>query len=253
MLEVHVLASGSDGNCTIIECDGEAVMIDAGVSCKRIQELMDVAGVDREVVKALLITHEHSDHISGAGAVARRFDIPVMTNIATYEASHLGNVRFQPVDCTSSFDVGGMRVTSLPTSHDAVDPCCYFTETDCGRVLLATDTGRLNFQIEHAMARADLAIIESNYDPEMLANGPYPYYLKQRIKGDRGHLSNFDCAEAIRRNTSGGTQLFLAHLSKKNNVPDLARQTVSDVTGIDRRKIDCMEFPGDVRNITVRV
>ena len=249
MLEVHLLASGSDGNCTVIESDGEAIMIDAGISCRRIMSLMEVAGIDKESVKAILITHEHADHISGAGATARKLDVPIMTNISTFEASNLGNVKYIPVDPTSSFKVAGMKVTPLPTSHDAVDPCCYFTETDNGRVLLATDTGKLNFQIEHALSLADIAILESNYDPDMLTNGPYPAMLKKRIRGEMGHLSNFDCANAVKRNLREGTQLFLAHLSKTNNMPDIARQTISDVTGIDRRKVDCMEFQCDVRTL----
>lgn len=251
MLEVHVLASGSDGNCTVIESDGEAIMIDAGVSCRRIMSMMELAGIDRESVKAILITHEHTDHISGAGATARKLGIPVMTNVATFDASNLGNVEFVPVDARSSFQIGDMIVTPLPTSHDAVDPCCYFTETDHGKVLLATDTGRLNYQIEHALSIADIAILESNYDPDMLVNGPYPAMLKRRIRSDTGHLSNFDCADAVKRNLKEGSQLFLAHLSKTNNIPDLARQTVSDVTGMDRRKVDCMEFQCDVRTLRV--
>ncbi len=251
MLEVHVLASGSDGNCTVIECDGEAVMIDAGISCKRIRSLMNLAGVDESIIKAILITHEHTDHVSGAGATARALKVPIMTNIATFQASNLGNVEYVPVDPTSDFTVGSMKITPLPTSHDAVDPCCYFTETDQGNVLLATDTGKLNFQIEYALKKADIAILESNYDPDMLTNGPYPAMLKKRIRSDTGHLSNFDCANAIRRNMDNGKTFFLAHLSKTNNTPDVARQTVSDITGLNRLRVDCMEFPGDVRNLRV--
>lgn len=249
MLEVHILASGSDGNCTVIESDGEAIMIDAGISCRRIISLLDTVGLDKEVIKAILVTHEHTDHVSGAGATARKLGVPVMTNVATFEASNLGNVQYIPVDPTSSFEVAGMKVTPLPTSHDAVDPCCYFTETDNGNVLLATDTGKLNFQIEHALSIADIAILESNYDPDMLSNGPYPAMLKKRIFGEKGHLSNFDCADAVKRNLREGTPLFLAHLSKTNNIPDIARQTVADITGIDRRRIDCMEFQCDVRTL----
>ena len=249
MLEVHLLASGSDGNCTVIESDGEAIMIDAGISCRRIMSLLDVAGIDKDVIKAILVTHEHTDHISGAGATARKLDVPIMTNVATFDASRFGNVKYVPVDPASSFNVGDMRITPLPTSHDPVDPCCYFTETDHGNVLLATDTGKLNFQIEHALSLADIAILESNYDPEMLTNGPYPAMLKKRIRGELGHLSNYDCANAVSRHLQNGAQLFLAHLSKTNNLPDVARQTVADVTGIDRRKIDCMEFQCDVRTL----
>lgn len=253
MLEAHVLASGSDGNCTVIESDGEAIMIDAGLSCKKILSLMELAGVDKSMIKAILVTHEHHDHISGVGATARKLKVPVYTMPATYNAVNMGSVDFRPVSKSSTFTIGHFNITPLPTSHDAADPCCYYTETDQGNVLLATDTGKLNFQIEHALTQADIAILESNYDPQMLADGPYPVSLKKRIRSEIGHLSNFDCAAAVKRDLKPTAELFLGHLSKTNNTPDTARQTVSDNSGRNRNKVDCMEFPGDVRTIKARV
>lgn len=250
MLEVHVLASGSDGNCTVIECDGEAVMIDAGVSCKKILSLMDQEGVDKEVVKAILLTHEHSDHVAGAGATARKLGVPVMCNPATFSQLNLGNVDYIPFDTAQSFDVAGFHVTPLPTSHNAIEPNAYLTQADGKSVLVATDTGKLTFQIEAALKMADVAVIEANYDHKMLVDGPYPQSLKRLIGSEMGHLSNVDCANAIRRTMSeSNRQLFLAHLSKTNNIPDLARDTVSEITGIKRLKIDCLEFPGDTRTL----
>lgn len=251
MLEVHVLASGSDGNCTVIECDGEAVMIDAGVSCKKILAAMDQEGVDKEVVKAILITHEHSDHVAGAGATARKLGVPVMCNPNTFSQLSLGNVDYVPFDTSTPFDVGGFHVTPLPTSHNAIEPNAFFTQVDGKGVLLATDTGKLTFPIEVALKMADIAVIESNYDNKMLVDGPYPESLKRLIGSERGHLSNKDCANAIRRTMveDSHRQLFLAHLSKTNNIPDLARDTVADITGIKRYKIDCLEFPGDTRTL----
>lgn len=250
MLEVHVLASGSDGNCTVIECDGEAVMIDAGISCKRILSLMDQEGVDKEVVKAILITHEHSDHVSGAGATARKLGVPVMCNANTFSQLSLGSVDYIPFDTARSFDVGNFHITPLPTSHNAIEPNAFLTQTDGKNVLLATDTGKLTFQIEAALKMADIAVIEANYDAKMLADGPYPASLKRLIGSERGHLSNVDCGNAIRRTmTESRRQLFLAHLSKTNNIPDIARETVADITGIKRMSIDCLEFPGDTRTL----
>lgn len=252
MLEVHVLASGSDGNCTVIESDGEAVMIDAGISCRRILSLMDQEGVDKDMVKAILITHEHSDHVSGAGPTARKLGVPVMCNPATFSVLNLGNVDYVPFDQARPFDVAGFRVTPLPTSHNAIQPNAFLTEKEGKSALVATDTGKLTFQIEAALKMADIAVIESNYDRQMLADGPYPVSLKNLIGSDRGHLSNVDCANAIRRTmTDSNRQLFLAHLSKTNNIPDLARDTVSDITGIKRLKIDCLEFEGDTRTLRV--
>jgi phosphoribosyl 1,2-cyclic phosphodiesterase len=252
MFEVHVLASGSDGNCTIIQFEDEAIMIDAGISCRRIKDLMGKEGVDPKALKALLVTHEHSDHIAGAGPVSRKFNIPVMCNKATFDCSGIGNVEYTEIRTMGSFCVGSMNVTPLPTSHNAAEPNAFLVEAEDKRVLVATDTGKLTFQVEHALKHADVAVIESNYDRKMLAEGPYPVYLKRLIASDMGHLSNVDCADAVKRTMRENRQIFLAHLSKINNVPDLARETVAEVTGLKRLRIDCLEFPGDTRTIKVR-
>ncbi len=250
MLEVHVLASGSDGNCTVIESDGEAVMIDAGLSCKKILSLMDREGVDREVVKAILVTHEHSDHVSGVGPTARKLGVPVMCNPSTFSQFSPGSVDHIPFDSARSFDVGHLHITPLPTSHNAVEPNAFLTQVDGRSALLATDTGKLTFQVEAALRMADIAVIESNYDMQMLADGPYPPSLKRLIGSDQGHLSNVDCANAIRRTmTESNRQIFLAHLSRTNNMPDIARETCSEITGIRRLNIDCLEFQGDTRTL----
>ena len=253
-MEVHVLASGSDGNCTVIESDGDAIMIDAGISCRRIMSLMDQQGLDKEMIKAILITHEHSDHVSGAGATARKLDVPIVANELTFNESNLGDVQHWVYRSNSSIDIGQFHVTPLPTSHNAVDPNCYFTEVDDKKVLVATDTGKFSFQIEHALALADVAVVEANYDREMLVNGPYPPSLKKLINSDHGHMNNVDTAAAIRRTMGENEhrQIFLAHLSRTNNTPDTARQSVADITGIKRMRIDCLEFPGDTRTINVR-
>jgi len=252
MFEVHVLASGSDGNCTIIQFDDEAVMIDAGISCRRIMGLMEKEGVDKKFIKALLVTHEHSDHVAGAGPVSRKFNIPVMCNKATYDMSCLGNVKYNEIKTMGSFCVGSLNVTPLPTSHNAVDPNAFLVEADGKSVLVATDTGKLTFQIEHALKNADVAVIESNHDKKMLAEGPYPPYLKKLIASEMGHLSNVACAGAIKRTMKDNRKIFLAHLSKTNNTPDVARETVAEMTGIKRFRIDCLEFEGDTRTIKVR-
>lgn len=251
-MEVHVLASGSDGNCTVIESDGEAIMIDAGISCRSILSQMDRVGLDKDMVKAILITHEHSDHVKGAGATARKLDVPVVANEATFNASNLGDVQHWVYTSNSCIDIGPFHVTPLPTSHEAVEPNAYFTEVDDKKVLLATDTGKFTFQIEHALSIADLAVVEANYDKKMLVDGPYPPSLKALIGSDRGHMCNVDTAMAIKRTMNEKRKIFLAHLSRTNNTPDIARQTVSDITGIKRIMIDCLEFPGDVRTLKVQ-
>lgn len=251
MLEVHVLASGSDGNCTVIQCDDTAVMIDAGISCKRIMALMDAEGVDPSVIDALLITHEHSDHISGAGATARKLNVPLMCNRATFGAFDAGAVDYSPICTEERFDIGPLSIIALPTSHNAAESNAFLVEADGKKALLATDTGKLTFQCEHALAESDIAVIEANYDNRMLIDGPYPPSLKRLIGSDIGHLSNVDCGAALKRTANDSRQIFLAHLSRKNNTPDTARDTVAQVTGIKRFKIDCLEFQGDTRTLRV--
>ena len=251
-VEVHVLASGSDGNCTVIRSEGRAFMIDAGLSFKKIKSFMDLNGIDDWEIEGLLITHEHTDHILGAATVSKRLDIPVICNDNTFNASHLGDVSFRQILMMNTFEVAGMRVIALPTSHDAIEPCSYLTEAEGKKVLLATDTGKMTYPVEHALEEADIAIVESNYDKKMLDYGPYPVPLKRRIDSDIGHLSNIACGEAISRtSTDKKRKLFLAHLSKKNNILDIARETVSQIAGIRRSELDCLEFQGDTRVLRV--
>ncbi len=252
MFEAHILASGSDGNCTVIESDGEAIMIDAGVSCRRILAFMDQEGIDHSSVKAILLTHEHSDHVIGAGPTARKLNIPVYCNRPTFESCKLGNVDYRPITTGTSFELCGMNILPLPTSHNAAEPNAFLTEVDEKRILVATDTGKLTYQVEQALSISDLAIIESNYDARMLTNGPYPFHLKKLIGSDIGHLSNVACANALKRTERNGRKIFLAHLSKTNNEPDIARETVAEIIGEKRFNIDCLEFPGDTRTLRVK-
>ncbi len=252
MLRVHILASGSDGNCIVLESDEGSVMIDAGLSGRGISELMSKCELCHRDLKGILISHEHGDHIRGAGVLSRRFNVPVLANHATLEASPIGEVKSELFRSGEQFQCGPFSILPLPTFHDAIDPVCFSVEHDGRKILVATDTGRLSDEIEAELAVADLAVIESNYDPQMLRDGPYPAHLKKRIDSDFGHLSNVRCGQALERTDTGnGRQVFLAHLSRNNNNPDIARETVASITGIKRLFIDCLEFPGDYRSITV--
>ena len=250
-LEVHVLASGSDGNCLVVRHDDVSVMVDAGLSGKMISSLMDLNGLDAESIKAVLVTHEHSDHISGAGIMARKLDVPIYCNERTFAMSSIGTVRYVPTVTSETFTIGDMEITPHPTSHNAIEPNAYEFSI-CGKhILIATDTGKMTESVEGALSRADLAVVESNYDKNMLETGPYPPMLKRLVGSDIGHLSNVHCAEAIKRTMNVRRQIFLAHLSRNNNTPDTARETVSKITGIKRAGIDCLEFRGDTRVLKV--
>ena len=250
-LEVHVLASGSDGNCIVVKHDDVAVMIDAGLSGKTITSLMNLNGLDGESINAILVTHEHSDHISGAGIMARKLNAPVYCNERTFAMSSIGKVQYSQTITSETFVIGDMEITPHPTSHNAIEPNAYEFSI-CGKhILIATDTGRMTDPVEDALSRADLAVVESNYDKNMLETGPYPPSLKRLVGSDIGHLSNIHCAEAIKRTMNNRRQIFLAHLSRNNNTPDTARETVSKITGIKRAGIDCLEFRGDTRVLRV--
>ncbi len=248
-VEVHVLASGSDGNCTVVKYDDRAVVVDAGLSGKKLMSLMDLNGLDSSCIDSILITHEHSDHISGAGVLARKLDIPVMCNRRTFDACNLGNVKYDPISMMNPFEVAGMNAIALPTSHDAAEPSSYLLDAGGFKVLVATDTGMITYPIEHALGEADIAVIESNYDKKMLDEGPYPLSLKRHIDSNTGHLCNVATGEVLKRtmDINPHRKIFLAHLSRHNNEPDIARETVSRITGIKRFQIDCLEYKGDTR------
>ena len=252
-MEVHVLASGSDGNCTVIKNDDEAVMVDAGYNCKTLCHLMDVEGIDPCSIKAVLVTHEHTDHISAIRVLNKKFGYPVYATPATFDAFDHGDAGFVPVERGGSFELCGMTVRSLPTSHDAVDPTAYSFTADGKTVSIITDTGVLTKPCQDALRVSDLAILEANYDAQMLADNPlYSPALKRRIRSEMGHLGNTDSGKSIAETLSPrNRKLFLAHLSRKNNTPDIARDTVARISGVPRYKIDCLEYKGDTRTLKI--
>ncbi len=249
MIEVHVLASGSDGNCVVVRTPEGSVMIDAGLNGKRLTELIGRVGIDSEEISAIILSHEHIDHVRGAGVLSRRWGVPVMGNMNTLSNASIGKVGYESFRTSEPFSIGGIDITPLPTSHDAMEPNAFLLCQSDNRVLIATDTGIMTAPVEAALKDVDVAVIESNYDEKMLQDGPYPLYLKRRISGESGHLSNIDCGISLRNTMGNGRKIFLAHLSKNNNTPDAARDTVARITGIKRMNIDCLEFPGDYRTV----
>ncbi len=251
MLEVHVLASGSDGNCTVIQYDDTAIMVDAGLSYAKTHKLMEAEGIDESTITALLVTHEHADHVGGAGPIARKLGVPIYCNPATFGSFNHGKVDYQMTQTLQRFEVGDFSVLPMPTVHDAADPNAYNITVGGKNILIATDTGVFTFPLRQALADADFAIVEANYDQKMLRDGPYPESLKRRIESDHGHMCNVISAKEIRDTAAKeeGRKIFLGHLSKHNNTPDLARETVARITGIKRYKLDCLEFMGDTRTI----
>ncbi len=227
MLKVATLASGSSGNCAVVSDGRVHILIDAGISARRIVCGLRELGIEAGELSAVLITHEHSDHISGLPVLCKQFNTELYTTEPTarhicYRTAGLEE-RFRVFDPGDRFMLGDLMVGSFSTSHDCVCPVGY-TVTDGKRKLaLCTDTGVADRTVLEGVRGADLLIGEFNYDLEMLRAGSYPPYLKERILGQRGHLSNEAGAELAGWAVEQGTrQVVLAHLSKENNLPAVA-------------------------------
>ncbi|MBR3928049.1 MAG: MBL fold metallo-hydrolase [Clostridia bacterium] len=226
------LFSGSSGNAVYVgEGDG-GILVDAGVSCARIVKELEKIGVKPESLKAILITHEHTDHISAAGILSRKFDLPIYATEGTWGgmADKVGAVQSKNVriiDARQDFYIGKINVCPFSIPHDASDPCGYTFFSGNLKASIATDIGCVREGWLNAVAGSDIVLLEANYDEDMLKAGKYPYTLKKRILGRSGHLSNDDAgkaaAELAKRNCRN---IILGHLSKENNFPELADQTV---------------------------
>ena len=233
------IASGSSGNCIYVGRGTTHVLVDVGISRKRTEEGLHSLGIDPRELDAVFITHEHSDHVKGLGTFLKRHPLPVYgagPTLAALEAAGLlpaaCPVCLLDPDRGEEADVAGFGVRAFPTSHDV--PCVGYriTTPDGKTMAIATDLGTLTPAVHAALDGCDLVALESNYDPYMLHNGPYPYYLRARIEGPRGHLSNDECSEKLLELVQGGCEKFaLCHLSQENNTPPLALQTVFTTFG----------------------
>lgn len=229
-----VLSSGSTGNATIVRNEESTLMIDAGLSAKRIDELMKERDVTGEEIDGILVTHEHSDHIKGLGAVARKYDLPIYANEKTWEAMEksIGKIAEENrvvLGTGEVRDFGTLRVESFGISHDAAEPVGYCFYDGNEKLSVATDLGYMSDKVKQAISDSNVLVLESNHDIEMLRMGRYPWNIKRRILGDMGHLSNEDAGEALSELLTGDLKrTYLAHLSRDHNMMDLAKMTVRD-------------------------
>jgi phosphoribosyl 1,2-cyclic phosphodiesterase len=228
------IASGSSGNCIYVGSNNTNLLVDAGISAKRIENGLNGIDIMPDTIQGILVTHEHSDHISGLGILARKYHIPIY---ATYETAKciqqiksLGDIPeelFCYVRPNEAFQINDIAIEPFSTSHDASNPVCYTMQSEGQKVGIATDLGKYDDYIVSKLKEAELLLIEANHDVNMLMVGKYPYYLKQRILGDRGHLSNETSADLISKLISPRLKyILLAHLSKENNYEELAYETV---------------------------
>lgn len=232
---ICALRSGSSGNAVFIRSGATRLLLDAGVCARTIEASLQQIGEHARDLDAILVTHEHSDHMAGVGVMMRRYGLPLHASEPTFAAMQrgLGKINSQKVNFIvpgQDFHIGDFFIRSFSTPHDAVDPVGFRLETDAGAFTLMTDLGRVTDAMLQQASGSKAVLIEANYDPMMLMAGKYPYALKQRISGEQGHLSNEDSARAILALLRSGTQHFqLAHLSRDNNYPELADLTVKQV------------------------
>ena len=241
MARLYPLFSSSSGNCTYVGSREAGILIDNGVSFTRLKKALEINGLSLSAVKAIFITHEHSDHIKGLDMITKKTSIPVFAQEITMEYLLGKNVLHgEYYEIKQGVEISGYRVEPFATSHDTPQSCGYkITLPDGKTAAVCTDLGYVSEEVENALTGTDCVLLESNYDIEMLRGGDYPYYLKTRIFGNTGHLSNKDSgAFASRLIGSGTTRIILGHLSQHNNTPEIAEETVVSCLSSFKRNSD---------------
>ncbi len=229
------LFSGSSGNATYIGTDNTNILVDCGLSGVKVKQALKSIGVEPSSIDSIVITHEHTDHIQGAGVISREFDIPIYANEGTWQAMEkkVGNISTKNMRLfynDMDFYIRDINIVPFSIPHDAADPvgfCFYYGNK---KISIATDLGYTNNRIINQIRDSNVVILEANHDRDMLNLGPYPVHLKRRIMGRKGHLSNVDAGKAAVDLVNGSvTHILLAHLSRQNNIPKLAYKTVAHV------------------------
>lgn len=245
------IASGSSGNCTYVGSDNTHILIDAGISKKRIEEGLKTLDLGLSDIDAIFVTHEHSDHIAALHTILKKFDIPIYATNGTIQGirnsdkkCEMTDSRFIEVSVDKEVAVGDMILNPMKISHDALEPCGYRVFCNGRKIGVATDLGCYTDYTVDCLKDCDALLLEANHDVRMLQTGPYPYQLKRRILGDTGHLSNDKSGELLCKllhdNMKG---IFLGHLSKENNLPELAYETVRVEIEMGDNPYSASDFP----------
>ena len=231
-LYITSLNTGSNGNCFYIGNEDDAVLIDVGLTCKETELRLSRLGLSMQKVKAIFISHEHTDHIKGLPVLAKKYQLPIYIT----EKTHISGKQLLPqhlVYCfsgISSINVGGLEITAFPKLHDAAEPHSFTVSYNNIKIGVFTDIGDHCKNLIHHFKQCHAAFLEANYDDEMLENGRYPYFLKRRIRGGYGHLSNKKALELfVNHRPDFMSHLFLSHLSRENNCPQLVHNLFSQV------------------------
>ncbi len=232
MITLHTLASGSSGNALLCVCGETRLLVDAGISCRRITTALARLGLSLDCLSAVLVTHTHADHIAGLQTLLKRCDVPLCASERTVRElrrRYAGiEARTHDLELCAPTAIGSCMVTPFPLSHDAPGACGYRIDTAGGSLGILTDSGYVTEEAADLLPGVDLAVLEANHDVETLCSGPYPYSLKRRILGAEGHLCNEDAARfAVTLAEAGASEIILAHLSRENNTPAMAYRTVA--------------------------
>jgi len=228
MTEICALASGSNGNCYYIGNETEAILIDAGIYYKKLIERLNDVGLDKTKIKAIFISHEHTDHIQGARSTSNKLNIPVYYTKKTFHKSYNKNkaqnfVIFEP---GTPYNIGNIKIYPFLKQHDAVEPCSFRIEIEQKNIGVMTDIGIVDNILKNEFSKCDAVFLESNYDEDMLQNGLYPYHLKERVSSSKGHLSNVQALELVENYASPDLKtILLSHISAANNTHDIVQKT----------------------------
>lgn len=231
-MEISVIASGSNGNCCLIEDKGISIMVDCGKSGREIAYRMEKLGKSPNDIDAVILSHAHHDHIAGAGVLSRMYDTPIyMTKEVYSEAKYkIGNIERKAFSANREFKIGTLKIKPIPTSHNV---------SSCGFVIngfgIFTDTGIVTKQMESAVPKLNSILIESNHDIDMVLNGSYPFFLKKWILSNKGHLSNVHASSLIQDKGKNLSLVLLGHLSGNNNTPEVASNTFETLV---KRKVE---------------
>ena len=232
MLNFCSLYSGSSGNSLFVETDNTKLLIDAGVSCKKIETALNNIEVDPNSIDGILVTHEHIDHVQGLGTLSRKFDLPVFVNQETLDAmpkqkDKILDKNIKTFKLSENFEIGDLTIHPFSIPHDAANPCGFNIYNEDKKISIATDIGHMTNNILKNLEESLFVMLEANYDPEILRFSSYPFTLKSRIAGPTGHLSNEIAGKTISHLLKSGLKnAMLGHLSKENNFPELAYKTV---------------------------
>ena len=229
-MQIQSFASGSGGNCTLVSGGGKYILVDAGISLRRIKACLASRDLSLCDISAIFLTHEHSDHIAALPMLEKYTDIPIIASGGTARSimakGKFSGKNIEIIEAGEVIDVEGVAVKSFATSHDAAESLGYSLECGYEKVAVATDLGHITAEVRSAVLGATAVLLEANHDVDMLRVGPYPWHLQQRILGPSGHLSNEDSGRfALELAEQGVKHILLAHLSKENNIPELAFQT----------------------------